>query len=171
MINQLFLFWAIFNLFIGFWEIYAFTNRDKLLLSSESIWDKIKNGSTTFNTFWIDAWSEYCKVDSRYIKTYSPLQYVWGFELFNSILAILFLYFLISKNMSYLKIILLLSIFNCSFYYLTLIYEIYNNNTIFENVKQYASVWNLIIYYLICSIWLIIPIILCISYELVITNS
>ena len=162
MVNNLLWFWAIFNLFIGFWEVYAYINRNNLILSTDSIWDKISNGTTTFSTFWIDAWIEYCKVDSRYIKKYSHLEYVWMFELLNFILAILFLVFLINKNLVILKIILLLSIYNSFCYYLTLLIEIYNNNNtiILENIKKYASRWNIIIYYLICSIWLIVPIIL-----------
>jgi hypothetical protein len=166
MLNNLFWFWGVFNVFIGFWELYAYTNRDKLILSSDSIWNKISNGTTTFSTFWIDAWIEYCKVDSRYIKKYSNTEYVWIFELSNFVLAILFLIFLINKNVAILKIILLLSIYNCSCYFLTLLIEIFNNSNsnnntiILENIKKYASLWNLIIYYLICGIWLIVPIIL-----------
>ena len=164
--NSLYWFWAIFNLLIGIWEVYAYTNRDKLTLSSESIWDKIKNGSTTFTSFWLDAWTEYCKVDSRYMKTYSSLEYVWYFELTNFVLAVCFItvLLLMKINKSYLKLILLLSIINCSLYFLTLIYEVFindnGNNIIRENIKKYASTWKIIVYYLICSIWLILPIIL-----------
>ena len=68
MITNIFVYWGIFNLFVGIWEIYAFANRDKLVLIPETIWNKIKNGSTTIKTFWLDAWIEYCKVDSRYIR-------------------------------------------------------------------------------------------------------
>jgi hypothetical protein len=167
--KSLFWFWAIFNLFIGIWEVYAYTNRDKLVLTKDSIWKKISNGYTTFNTFWLDAWSEYCKVDSRYIKQYSNMEYVWFFELSNFILAVIFLLFLLffnnnnnnnTNNISRIKLILLLSIINCSCYYLTLLIEIYKNKVILDNITKYASNWNIIIYYLICSIWLIIPIFL-----------
>lgn len=173
---KLFWFWAIFNLFIGIWEIYAYNNRDKLVLQKDSIWKNISNGSTTFNTFWIDAWSEYCKVDSRYMKLYSNMEYVWIFEISNFILAVLFLllfilFFTNNKmnnnnkitNLSIIKIILLLSIFNCVCYYLTLLIEIYKNKVILDNITKYASNWNIIIYYLICSIWLIVPIFLYIN--------
>ncbi len=155
-------FWALFNLFIGIWELYAYTNRDKLILSSDSIWEKISNGSTTFNSFWIDAWSEYCKVDSRYIKKYSNMEYVWMFELLNFILAILFFIFVyfMKNHIATIKFILLLSIINCTCYFLTLLIEIYKNKVILDNIKEYASFWKIIIYYLICSIWLIIPTIL-----------
>ena len=166
--NNLFWSWGIFNLFIGVWEIYAFSNRDKLLLSSDSIWEKINNGITTFKTFWIDAWIEYCKVDSRYIKHYSFSQYVWMFELLNFILATLFLLILsirlIYKNnykyIKILKLILFLSILNCVIYFISLFIEIYKYKKILDNIKKYASRYNLIIYYFISSIWLTIPILL-----------
>ena len=164
--NNLFWFWGIFNLFIGIWEVYAFSNRDKLILSTDSIWEKINNGITTFKTFWIDAWIEYCKVDSRYIKQYSSSQYVWMFELLNFILATLFLLILIlinKNNIKYtnlLKIILLISILNCAIYFISLFIETYKNKIILDNIKKYASRYNLIIYYLISSIWLIVPIFL-----------
>ena len=164
MIDNLFYFWAIFNLLIGIWEVYAFINRKQLVLSKDSIWKKISNGTTTLHTFWIDAWSEYCKVDSRYIETYSKYQYVWFFELLNSVLAILFilsiLYLSSKKKNSFIKMILLISIINCICYYLTLVIETYTNNIILENIKTYASTWMIPVYYLICSIWLIIPTIL-----------
>ena len=164
--NKLFWFWGIFNLFIGIWEVYAFSNKDKLILTSDSIWEKINNGITTFETFWIDAWIEYCKVDSRYIKQYSPFQYVWMFELLNFILATLFLLILIFVNknngiyIKILKLILLLSILNCAIYFISLFIETYKNKIILDNIKKYASRYNLIFYYLISSIWLIIPILL-----------
>ena len=152
--------WGIFNFVIGIYEVYMFINRKKLLINYVSVWDNIKNGSITFRTFLIEAWAEYCKVDSRYIIKYSPLQYVWFFELLNFIISVLFLYFLINKNLLYIKIILLLSICNCSLYFLTLLIEIFNpNNTlVLDNIRKYASKWNLIMYYLIASIWLIVPI-------------
>jgi hypothetical protein len=151
--------WGIFNLFIGIWEIYAFANRDKLLLTPDTIWNKIKNGTTTFKTFWIDAWIEYCKVDSRYIKKYSQLEYVWVFEIINAILSIFFIIFLLQKNIDLLKIILLLIIINCICYFGTLILEIYENEKqiILQNIKQYASRWMIPAYYFISSIWIIIP--------------
>jgi len=167
MIDNLFYFWSIFNLLVGIWEVYAFINRKQLVLSKDSIWKKISNGTTTIHTFWIDAWSEYCKVDSRYIKTYSKYQYVWFFEILNFVLAILFilsiLYLSSKKKTSFLKTILIISIINCFCYYLTLVIEIYNNNNnniILENIKTYATTWMIPVYYLICSIWLIVPTIL-----------
>ena len=127
--------WGIFNLFIGIWELYAFANRDKLLLTLDTIWKKIKDGTTTFKTFWIDAWIEYCKVDSRYIKQYSRLEYVWVFEIINAILSIFFILFLLQKNIEILKIILLLIIINCIYYFTTLILEIYENENQFTQIK------------------------------------
>ena len=33
-----------------------------------------------------------------------------------------------------------------------------NNTLVLDKIKKYASKWNLIMYYLISSIWLIVPI-------------
>ena len=55
-----------------------------------SIWNNYKG-----NDIFIEAWNDYCKVDSRYITPYSPSEYVWNFELLNFILATLFLLFLV----------------------------------------------------------------------------
>ena len=162
MITNIFVYWGIFNLFVGIWEIYAFANRDKLVLIPETIWNKIKNGSTTIKTFWLDAWIEYCKVDSRYIKKYSPTEYVWNFELLNALIAFIFIICIANANANanakVIKMLLLISIINCSCYFLTLIIEIYKNKIILENIKKYASTRMIILYYLICSIWLIVPI-------------
>mgnify|MGYP003351785351 CR=1 FL=1 len=81
MITLYFYIWAILNLLVGIWEIYAFQNRDKLILDDTSFW----NTSGFRYNFWIDGWSEYCKVDSRYIYR----QYVWFFELLNAIIDII----------------------------------------------------------------------------------
>jgi len=164
--------WVIFNLFIGIWEIYIFIERDKLVLEKQSFWNKINNGNISINTLFIDAWSEYTKVDSRYIKKYSPYQYVWIFELLNAFLAIIFIIVLFMKNIKWIKYILLLELINCILYFLTLGIEIsnsdsdndYNNNinsnTILNNIKNYASFWMIPVYYLISSIWIIVPILL-----------
>ena len=152
--------WAIFNLFIGIWEIYIFIERDKLVLEKQSFWNKINNGNTSINTLLIDAWSEYTKVDSRYIKKYSPSQYVWIFELLNAFLAIIFIIVLFMKNIKWIKYILLLELINCILYFLTLGIEISNSDTILNNIKNYASFWMIPVYYLISSIWIIVPIIL-----------
>jgi hypothetical protein len=59
--------WTIINFCIGIWEIYIFINRKSLKLESKTLWEKIDNDQITFTNFWIEGWSEYCKVDSRYI--------------------------------------------------------------------------------------------------------
>jgi len=154
--------WAIFNLFIGIWEIYIFIERNNLVLEKQSFWDKIRNGTIYINTLFIDAWSEYTKVDSRYIKQYSPSQYVWIFELLNAFLAIVFIFVLIMKNIKWIIFILLLQLINCILYFLTLGIEIINsdNNIILNNINIYSSLWMIPVYYLISSIWIIVPMIL-----------
>ena len=156
--------WAIFNLFIGIWEIYIFIERSNLILEKQSFWNKIRNGTISINTFFIDAWSEYTKVDSRYIKKYSPSQYVWVFELLNAFLAIVFIFVLFMKNSKWIIFILLLQLINCILYFLTLGIEIINNdnnnndnNLILNNIKNYTSQWMIPVYYLISSIWIIVP--------------
>lgn len=169
--------WGIFNLLIGIWEIYIFINRSNLVLEKESLWEKISNGTTSINTFFVDAWAEYTKVDSRYIKQYSPTQYVWGFELTNAVLAIVFILVLFMKNgktekdikskTKWIKYILVLELINCILYFLTLGIEIINDiinnkndsNSILNNIKQYAAGWKIPVYYLISFIWIIVPLI------------
>jgi hypothetical protein len=141
--------WSIINFFIGIWEIYIFINRKLLKLESKTLWEKIDDDQITFTNFWIEGWSEYCKVDSRYIS----YQYIWGFELLNAILAILFIPALFYKSISLIKIILLISILNCLLYFISLAIEyIYNRLDL-----RYAKWWQFPIYYMISAIWLIIP--------------
>ena len=68
-LTNLFYIWAIVNILAGIWEVYAFANRHLLRLEHKTVWEKIAdgNGEITLANFWIEGWSEYCKVDSRYI--------------------------------------------------------------------------------------------------------
>ena len=153
--------WGIINLLTGIWEIYAYINRKKLLLENTTIWDKMNDGKINMSNFWLEGFSEYSKVDSRYI--FKP--YVWLFELINALISILFIIFLIYKRYDLLKLILIISVINCVLYFLTLFTEIYiiKDENIINNIKQYSKNWMLPIYYLISSIWIIIPIsLLCI---------
>lgn len=177
--SQLWL-WAIANLLIGIWEIYIYNERSQLSLEKSSLWNKIYSNKINSNkinirNFWIKGWSEYCKVDSRYIIK----PYVWIFELLNAFLAILFIFALGCKSYNSLKIILLISIANCLLYFITLFWEVYyfsdtgkysiskynsvrnnsvRNNSVRENIKNYSQWWMLPTYYLISAIWLIVPI-------------
>jgi hypothetical protein len=152
--------WAIINLLVGVWEVYTFKERSNLVLENQTIWSKMIKGEVTIKSFWLDAWSEYTKVDSRYIKEYSPSEYVWAFELLNATLAVLFIVSLIMKKLKWIKWILGLQILNCFLYFLSLGIEAGTNSTILNNMKTFASVWMFPVYYLICAIWLIVPIIL-----------
>lgn len=149
--------WVVVNLLAGIWEIYAYSKRSQLTLEKRTIWDKIHSGKINIRNFWMEGWSEYCKVDSRYIIK----PYVWGFELFNACLAVLFLFSLGCKSYNTLKIILFISIINCLLYFITLFWEVYYfsdvRTGIMENIKKYSKLWMLPIYYLISGIWLIVP--------------
>lgn len=145
--NIFFYIWGFFNLFIGIWEIYIFKNRHKLKLEKRTIWNKI--GKNEIKNFFIEGWSEYCKVDSRYIYNH----YVWFFELLNAVLAIIFIPFLLFKKYKICKILLILTIINCIFYFITLFYEL-----ILKKIKtNYSKKWMFPVYYFISAIWIIIP--------------
>jgi hypothetical protein len=144
-----FLAWGVINLFIGLWEVYAFNNREQLILEKRTIWEKIGKGEINIYNFWIEGWSEYCKVDSRYI--YKP--YVWVFELLNAIIAFLFLLGLILETPQVIRFLLILSIYNCMLYFISLLLE----NLYCQNNNKFARNWQFPIYYLISGIWIIVP--------------
>jgi hypothetical protein len=158
--------WCIFNILAGIWEIYCFNNRDKLYLEQTTLWEKIYSGQITLSNFWMNAWREYCKVDSRYIPTPSTqstqttlsIPYVWYFELINAAISFIFILLLLCKFYRGLKFILAISIINCLLYFATLLYEYLNNKKIKQNMQIYSRWWMFPIYYLICSIWLFVPI-------------
>ena len=159
--NLIFWIWGIINLLTGIWEIYVYSNRKKLQLENMTIWDKINNGQINISNFWLEGFSEYSKVDSRYIIK----PYVWLFELLNAFISIIFIIFLICKNYELLRLILIISVINCILYFLTLFIEIYiiKDENIINNIKQYSKNWMLPIYYLISSIWIFVPLsLLCI---------
>lgn len=155
MVLSLLLFWTIFNIFIGLWEIYIYNNRDKLYLQKESIFSSGTKTKNYLNNFFIDSWAEYCKVDSRYI--YKP--YVWLFELFNAFIAFALL-IIIFFYPNWIKFILIIQIINCSGYFLTLLLELLQNNEIYINLKKYSSFWMIPTYYFISFIWILTPSIL-----------
>ena len=80
--NSLWL-WAVVNMLAGIWEVYAYKNRNQLKLETTTLWEKIARSEINIRNFWMEGWSEYCKVDSRYIIK----QYVWGFELLNAVIV------------------------------------------------------------------------------------
>lgn len=145
------LIWGIVNLGAAVWEIYAYSNRNQLKIEKTSLWEKISRSQININNFWIEGWSEYCKVDSRYIYH----QYVWFFELLNAFLAFVFIYALITNNYLLIKAILGISVINCIGYFVTLFLETITCRNI-ANLK-YTKWWMFPVYYLISGIWLIIP--------------
>ena len=80
--SGLLVFWIFFNIVIGLYEIYTFYNRERLQLEYGTIWSNVAKSQTGFL---LDAWSEYCKVDTRYIAKSG--QYVWLFEIANAVSA------------------------------------------------------------------------------------
>ena len=153
-LNNLFYIWAVLNCGAGLWEIYAFQNRYSLRLENRTLWEKISAGQIDIWNFWIEGWSEYCKVDSRYIPTSeTSANYVWFFELVNAFLAPLFLIALIMKNYVILKLILGISVINCLGYFATLLIESIHCSL----QSRYARGWMYPIYYLISGVWLIVP--------------
>jgi hypothetical protein len=146
--------WALLNANIGIWEVYAFWNRSKLTLESVTLWEKIKQGKISFSNFWLEAWSEYCKVDARYITAH----YVWVFELLNCFLAFGFILALLINSILAVKIILTVQIINCLCYFLTLGYSFARTK---EQRPEYSignhNYWMYPVYYLISAIWIIVP--------------
>jgi len=126
-----------------------------LKLENITIWEKFNLGQINISNFWLEGFSEYSKVDSRYIIKH----YVWLFEIINAFISIIFIIFLICKKYKLIKIILIISIINCLLYFLTLFLEIYaiKDKNIINNIKQYSKNWMLPIYYFISSIWIIVP--------------
>jgi len=149
--------WICFNFIISLYEIYVYKNRNKLKIQKDTWW------FLPSSNYLLDSWSEYCKVDTRYIFKH----YVWFFELFNafstifiiSIFLIDFLLFNISNDtlLYIIKIILITQIINCIGYFVSLIYEWIKNK---NEITRYAKWWMYLIYYAISSIWIIVPVIL-----------
>jgi hypothetical protein len=58
-------YWILFNLFISLYELYCFNNKHLINIDSNKVEDDIL----------IKSWSEYSRVDPRYINSYNS-QYV-----------------------------------------------------------------------------------------------
>jgi len=148
-----FLAWAIINLGAGIWEVYAYLNRAQLKLEYITLWEKIAKGNITLSNFWIEGWSEYCKVDSRYTREFFQGGYVWWFELLNAFLALVFIISLAFKSIDIIQIILIIGIMNCLGYFGTLVVE-----TLMCNLNNSISRWwQYPFYYSISGIWILVP--------------
>ena len=145
--------WAIINLTVGIWEVYAYLNRARLKLESTTVWEKMAKGAITLSNFWIEGWSEYCKVDSRYTREFCAGGYVWYFELLNAFLAVVFIFGLAFGCTNIIKIILLIGIINCLGYFATLALETY----VCRLDNRFSRAWQYPAYYLISGIWLLVP--------------
>ena len=130
--------WAIFNFIIGIYEIYCFINRDKLRIGYDR------------RSPIIGSWSEYCRVDRRYITK----PYVWLFELLNAALATVFLYVMLTTqsirfSLTLLTTLLWLQVVACSIYFITLYTD---KETLAEADRSRMP-----LYYGIASVWIIVP--------------
>ena len=145
--------WAIINLGAGIWEVYAYLNRTQLKLEYETVWEKMRKGQITLSNFWLEGWSEYCKVDSRYTRNFCEGGYVWFFELLNAFLAVVFIFALAFQLTNIIKKILFIGIINCLAYFATLALETW----ICRLDNRFSRWWQYPSYYLISGIWLLVP--------------
>ena len=132
---------------------------------------KIIKSQITLSNFWIEGWSEYCKVDSRYTREFAAGGYVWYFELLNAFLAVIFIFALAFGYITIIKIILLIGIVNCLGYFATLVLETWlcQAKTLFlakgsgciripcRLDRRFSRWWQYPAYYLISGIWLLVP--------------
>ena len=145
--------WAIFNIFIGLYEIYCYNNREKLNLDKIPIW----------NLSIISSWNEYCRVDPRY--AYKHKHYVWNFELLNALYAFILIFILLfHKEIIFIKYLLLLEIVTCLFYFITLFFEFCFDKKIRNDILENSTIQHRILYYTMSSIWIIIPLYLFVYY-------
>ncbi len=155
-ILQLLWIFALLNVLTGFYEVYCFMHRDKFIIEKRTFWSKLYSNQLSRPS--LDPWMEYLKVDPRYITK----QYVWVFELVNAGLALLFLIALILQKFNIIKYVCIILITNCSLYFLTLLFEIKNDKKIKDSIDLYSQSW-MWIYYLISSIYLLVPLYIFIS--------
>ena len=149
--SGLLVFWIFFNIVIGLYEIYTFYNRERLQLEYGTIWSNVAKSQTGFL---LDAWSEYCKVDGRYIAKSD--QYVWLFEIANAASAAILLGCWLIGNYQVARYIICFQLVNCCCYFASLAVE----GIIGREISKYARWWMFVVYYGISSIWLWIPLIL-----------
>lgn len=148
-----FLIWAIVNLGAGIWEVYTYLNRNQLKFEYTTLWEKMAKGYITLSNFWIEGWSEYCKVDSRYLCDFFQGGYVWWFELLNAVLAVVFIFALAFECIDIIRIILLIGIVNCVGYFASLAMETW----MCRLDNRVSRWWQYPTYYSISGIWLLVP--------------
>jgi hypothetical protein len=150
--------WIVFNLVIGLYEIFIFKNSHRLQLQRHTVWSRwLVYGN--ISNFLLDAWSEYCNVDMRYLE--KSRQYVWFFELLNAATAIVLAIIVIGGfNITCWKLIIAVQMINCVAYFISLAVEHISGRQIAAAGAQW---WMFIIYYAISSIWIVIPLIILFS--------
>ena len=151
-LGTLFIFWLIFNLIIAIYEIFIFQNRRALQLLNGTVWNKWLIDGNTSN-FLLDAWSEYCNVDLRYLEDWG--QYVWGFEILNAVSAIVLAVLVICGWVATSwKWIIVSQLVNCVAYFATLALEYFRGRSVTSHSVEW---WMFGLYYAISSIWILIP--------------
>ena len=148
--SGLLIFWIFSNLVIGLYELYTFYNRERLQLNEETIWSNLAIAKSKTG-FLLDAWSEYCKVDGRYIANWG--QYVWLFEIANAASSVGLCGFWLIGNYQIARWIICFQLVNCVSYFASLAVEKLRG----MEISKYARWWMFVIYYSISSIWIIIP--------------
>ncbi len=138
-------YWILFNLVISLYELYCYNNYEKLGIDKK-------------NNIILDSWSEYSRVDPRYVlNKNNDYKYVWNFELFNVVNTILLtLFYLNNKpNMNInINIILISQLLATSLYFSTLITS---DKEIKETIIKNSTKTKRILYYFISSIWILVP--------------
>ncbi len=133
-------YWVLFNLLISLYELYCYKNRSKLLSNINLI---------------LDSWGEYSRVDPRYIM--NEYEYVWNFELFNVLNTVLMTILLLTNNSCYIFIILGSQLIATVFYFLTLLRDVCKYNNLKKYIIKNSTLTKRIIYYLISSLWILVP--------------
>ena len=147
--------WAIFNLGIGVFELYCYHRRKTGYLTPLPMLQVGGDGRWSA----MQLWNEYALADPRYVLPDS--QYVWFFELVNAGLALVFFVAMCwSVNVRWLKLILVLQLYGCLFYFMTFLDD---------DLAQRASdrlvhpFWRHV-YFAISSLWIITPLTLILAY-------
>lgn len=160
-VGKLLVIWIFFNFIIGIYEIAGWYYNNHLYLEDTIWWNNLVECKSS--NYLIDSWSEYSKVDTRYVNK----KYVWIFEIINFITALYLVIILLNYafntnttnrydniNIITIKWIILIQLLNCVGYFASLFYEFLVDRV---NITRYAKWWMYLLYYGISSIWIIIP--------------
>lgn len=141
-------YWILFNLVISLYELYCYNNYHKLGINNK-------------NNIILDSWSEYSRVDPRYIINSqikgNDYTYVWNFELFNVFNTILLTIFYLTNKQYNINIILISQLLATSLYFSTLLITVKSNKEIKEIIVNNSTYTKRMLYYFISSIWILVP--------------